>query len=66
MTRGKLMAKIGLFDLEKQYVFYGAYHSKPVNILIHMLFVWPILFTSLVILYFTPIWFMFLYQTTWF
>ncbi|KAJ0578167.1 putative 2-hydroxy-palmitic acid dioxygenase Mpo1 [Helianthus annuus] len=48
------MAKIGLFDLEKYFSFYGAYHSNPVNIFIHMLFVWPILFTSLVILYFTP------------
>ncbi|KAL8245310.1 hypothetical protein R6Q59_011568 [Mikania micrantha] len=48
------MAKIGLFDLEKHFAFYGAYHSNPVNIFIHMLFVWPILFTSLVILYFTP------------
>ncbi|KAF5807228.1 putative 2-hydroxy-palmitic acid dioxygenase Mpo1 [Helianthus annuus] len=48
------MAKIGLFDLEKHFSFYGAYHSNPVNIFIHMLFVWPILFTSLVILYFTP------------
>nr|XP_043638602.1 2-hydroxy-palmitic acid dioxygenase mpo1 [Erigeron canadensis] len=48
------MAKIGLFDLENHFAFYGAYHSNPVNIFIHMLFVWPILFTSLVILYFTP------------
>ncbi|KAI3504668.1 hypothetical protein L2E82_46603 [Cichorium intybus] len=48
------MAKIGLFDLEKHFAFYGAYHSNPVNIFIHMLFVWPILFTALVILYFTP------------
>ena len=48
------MAKIGLFDLEKHFAFYGAYHSNPVNVFIHMLFVWPILFTSLVILYFTP------------
>ncbi|KAM1984992.1 hypothetical protein ACFX16_013199 [Malus domestica] len=30
------------------------YHSNPVNIVIHMLFVWPILFTALLILYFTP------------
>lgn len=48
------MAKIDLFDLEKNFAFYGAYHSNPVNIFIHMLFVWPILFTTLVILYFTP------------
>lgn len=49
------MAKIGIFDLENHFAFYGAYHSNPVNIFIHMLFVWPILFTALVILYFTPV-----------
>ncbi|XP_057466274.1 2-hydroxy-palmitic acid dioxygenase mpo1-like [Actinidia eriantha] len=48
------MGKIGLFDIERHFAFYGAYHSNPVNILIHMLFVWPLLFTSLVLLYFTP------------
>lgn len=48
------MGKIRLFDLEKHFAFYGAYHSNPVNIFIHMLFVWPILFTSLVLFYFTP------------
>ncbi|XP_071693871.1 2-hydroxy-palmitic acid dioxygenase MPO1 [Rutidosis leptorrhynchoides] len=48
------MGKLGLFDLENHFAFYGAYHSNPVNIFIHMLFVWPILFTSQVILYFTP------------
>ncbi|KAK3005597.1 hypothetical protein RJ639_016960 [Escallonia herrerae] len=48
------MGKIGLFDLEKHFAFYGAYHSNPVNIFIHMLFVWPILFTVLMLLHFTP------------
>ncbi|KAK1373363.1 Endoplasmic reticulum membrane protein-like [Heracleum sosnowskyi] len=48
------MGKPEIFDLEKNFAFYGAYHSNPVNIFIHMLFVWPILFTSLVLLYFTP------------
>ncbi|XP_047316796.1 2-hydroxy-palmitic acid dioxygenase mpo1-like [Impatiens glandulifera] len=48
------MGKIGLFDLEKHFSFYGAYHSNPINILIHTIFVWPLLFTALVILYFTP------------
>ncbi|GAA0172471.1 hypothetical protein LIER_26293 [Lithospermum erythrorhizon] len=43
-----------LFNLEKHFAFYGAYHSNPINILIHILFVWPILFTSLMLLYFTP------------
>ncbi|KAL6497381.1 hypothetical protein OROGR_029310 [Orobanche gracilis] len=45
---------MGLFDLEQQFAFYGAYHSNPVNIIVHMIFVWPIAFTFLVLLYFTP------------
>nr|AFK33784.1 unknown [Lotus japonicus] len=45
---------MALLDLEKHFAFYGAYHSNPINIAIHILFVWPILFTALVILYFTP------------
>ncbi|EFH65236.1 hypothetical protein ARALYDRAFT_316383 [Arabidopsis lyrata subsp. lyrata] len=27
--------RIGLFDLEKHFAFYGAYHSDPINIIIH-------------------------------
>eukprot|EP00257_Ricinus_communis_P006751 XP_002522464.2 uncharacterized endoplasmic reticulum membrane protein C16E8.02 [Ricinus communis] len=49
-----IMGKSGFFDLEKHFAFYGAYHSNPVNVLIHMIFVWPIFFTALLILYFTP------------
>lgn len=48
------MGKFGLFDLEKHFAFYGAYHSNRINIAIHMLFVWPIFFTALLLLYFTP------------
>ncbi|CAN0896543.1 2-hydroxy-palmitic acid dioxygenase mpo1 [Linum grandiflorum] len=48
------MARMSLFDLERHFAFYGAYHSNPTNVLIHMIFVWPILFTSLLILHFTP------------
>lgn len=48
------MGKRGLFDLENEFAFYGAYHSNPVNIAIHELFVWPIFFTALLILYFIP------------
>ncbi|KAE8707352.1 PsbQ-like 2 [Hibiscus syriacus] len=44
----------GLFDLEKHFSFYGAYHSNPINIAIHMLFVWPIFFTAILLLDFTP------------
>ncbi|XP_051116012.1 2-hydroxy-palmitic acid dioxygenase mpo1 [Andrographis paniculata] len=45
---------MGLFDLESHFAFYGAYHSNPINVFIHMIFVWPIAFTLLVVLYFTP------------
>lgn len=45
---------MGLFDLEEQFAFYGAYHSNPINIVIHMIFVWPILFTALLLLNFIP------------
>ena len=45
---------MALLDLEKHFAFYGAYHSNPVNVLIHIIFVWPILFTALILLYFTP------------
>ncbi|XP_030473535.1 2-hydroxy-palmitic acid dioxygenase MPO1-like [Syzygium oleosum] len=48
------MGRKGLFDLEKHFASYGAYHSNPVNILIHTVSVWPIFFTALVLLYFTP------------
>ncbi|XP_030956401.1 uncharacterized endoplasmic reticulum membrane protein C16E8.02-like [Quercus lobata] len=44
----------GLLDLEKHFAFYGAYHSNRINIAIHMVFVWPIFFTALLMLYFTP------------
>nr|KJB37815.1 hypothetical protein B456_006G221700 [Gossypium raimondii] len=48
------MGKPRLLDLENHFAFYGAYHSNPINILIHTLFVWPIFFTSLILSYFTP------------
>ncbi|KAJ9677448.1 hypothetical protein PVL29_022438 [Vitis rotundifolia] len=48
------MGKMGLFDLERHFAFYGAYHSNPINIFLHMLFVWPLFFTALVLFYFTP------------
>ncbi|XP_052176263.1 2-hydroxy-palmitic acid dioxygenase MPO1-like isoform X2 [Diospyros lotus] len=48
------MGKIGLLDLERHFAFYGSYHSNPVNVFIHMMFVWPIFFSALVLFYFTP------------
>lgn len=47
------MAKSGIFDLEKQFAQYGAYHSNKINILIHCVFVWPILFSALTLLAYT-------------
>ncbi|OKL58425.1 hypothetical protein UA08_06110 [Talaromyces atroroseus] len=41
-------------DLERQLVFYGAYHHNPVNIRIHMIFVPVILITSFQIFTNTP------------
>ncbi|RXH98381.1 hypothetical protein DVH24_010706 [Malus domestica] len=48
------MGTTGLFDLEGHFAFYGAYHSNPVNILIHTFFVWPLFFTAAVLFHFTP------------
>ncbi|XP_042043354.1 2-hydroxy-palmitic acid dioxygenase mpo1-like, partial [Salvia splendens] len=45
---------MGMFDLEEQFTFYGAYHNNPINIALHTVFVWPILFTALLLLNFTP------------
>ncbi|KAJ8452320.1 hypothetical protein Cgig2_006125 [Carnegiea gigantea] len=45
---------MGLFDLEKHFAFYGAYHSNPVNIFIHVVFVWPIFFSGLMLFHFIP------------
>ncbi|KAI0506999.1 hypothetical protein KFK09_013117 [Dendrobium nobile] len=44
----------GLLDLEKHFAFYGAYHSNSVNVLIHVFFVWPIFFSSLILFDFSP------------
>lgn len=43
----------GIFDLEKQYAQYGAYHSNKTNVLIHMIFVWPILLSAFTLLAYT-------------
>lgn len=43
----------GLLDIEKHFAFYGAYHSDPTNIVIHVIFVWPIFFTLLLLLAFS-------------
>ena len=42
------------FDLEKQFVFYASYHNTPINVAIHILCIWPILATGLVMFQYTP------------
>ncbi|KAJ3700577.1 hypothetical protein LUZ61_004282 [Rhynchospora tenuis] len=49
----------GLFDLEKHFTSYGAYHNDPMNIMIHTIFAWPTLYTALVLFQFTPTFFTF-------
>lgn len=41
---------MGFLNLEDQFSFYLAYHSHRVNTAIHIVFVWPIFFTALVLL----------------
>ncbi|XP_051136726.1 2-hydroxy-palmitic acid dioxygenase MPO1-like [Andrographis paniculata] len=43
-----------LFDLEKQFAFFHGYHRNLKNIFVHVVFVWPIFFMFLLMLYFTP------------
>jgi uncharacterized membrane protein YGL010W len=44
-----------VFQLEKQYTFYGSFHQHSINKAIHVLFVWPILFTAFVLLAGVPV-----------
>ncbi|KAG5365613.1 putative endoplasmic reticulum membrane protein [Yarrowia sp. B02] len=43
-------AKVGAYDLKNQLAFYRAYHSNPVNVVIHVICVPIILLTSYVLL----------------
>ncbi|KAL8227553.1 hypothetical protein R6Q57_015137 [Mikania cordata] len=45
---------MGFLDLDKNFAFYASYHSNPINIAIHMIFVWPIFFTSVLLFDFIP------------
>ena len=38
------------FNLKKQFVFYASYHNDPFNIMIHVICIWPILATAIVLL----------------
>ena len=46
--------KPSMFDLEGQLVFYASYHNHPVNVGIHILCIWNILWTLIVFLQNTP------------
>merc|ERR1712062_329962 len=52
-VRNKMFGKHS-FDLEKQFVFYASYHNTPINVAIHILCIWPILATGLVLFQYTP------------
>ncbi|KIY73785.1 DUF962-domain-containing protein [Cylindrobasidium torrendii FP15055 ss-10] len=43
------MAKASIFDIDKQFTFYGAYHANPVNVAVHITFVPILLWTGFVI-----------------
>ncbi|KAG0617200.1 hypothetical protein M758_5G172300 [Ceratodon purpureus] len=47
------MVGVGLFDLEDQFAFYGAYHNNKVNVMTHVICVWPLLFGGLIMLAYT-------------
>ena len=56
MAAGKsASAKPSFLDLEKQFVFYASYHNNPVNIFIHLLCIWNIAFSAIVLLQYVPI-----------
>ncbi|TRM68428.1 hypothetical protein BD626DRAFT_481710 [Schizophyllum amplum] len=44
-----MSTKASLFDVKAQLTFYGAYHSNPVNVGIHMIFVPTIMWTAFVL-----------------
>ena len=40
----------GTLNLEKQFVFYASYHHNPVNVIIHLFCIWPLLATFILLL----------------
>ena len=56
MAAGKsASAKPSFLDLEKQFVFYASYHNNPVNVFIHLLCIWNIAASAVVLLQYVPI-----------
>ena len=44
------MFRRDFYDLEKQYVYYASYHNHPINAMIHIICIWPILATAIFML----------------
>jgi len=42
------------FDLRNQFIFYASYHNHPVNVIIHLVCIWQLLWTGLALFHFTP------------
>ncbi|KAF0689106.1 Aste57867_19378 [Aphanomyces stellatus] len=49
-----VMAFLDKFNLEKQVSFYLSYHSNPINKLLHLVCIWPILLSAVFLLCLTP------------
>uniref|UniRef100_A0A0D9XJJ6 DUF962 domain-containing protein n=1 Tax=Leersia perrieri TaxID=77586 RepID=A0A0D9XJJ6_9ORYZ len=41
-------------NLERHYAFYASYHTHPLNLLVHLICVWPILLTAILPLRYAP------------
>ncbi|CAG7720251.1 unnamed protein product [Allacma fusca] len=46
---------MSIVDLDKQFVFYASYHHDKINKLIHIVCVWPILWSAMVFCQYAPI-----------
>merc|ERR1739848_946682 len=53
-TTGQFRLGWDTLDLKKQFTFYASYHNQWVNIMIHILCIWPILATAVLLLQYTP------------
>jgi len=43
-----------MVNLKKQFTFYASYHNNPANVAIHIMCIWPILATAILMLQYTP------------
>ena len=49
-----MAAERGFLDLKKQFVFYGSYHSQPLNVLIHLVCIWNLMWSGMCLFHCTP------------